>query len=122
MIHDNTQSFPGISDLVAELKLLTNLNDHGGACLLIAKALGRDDLAERFHRINRQQLHLGHLTHELGFARDEACRVLRQHAKNSLCNTDYVLLRRFIGGACVPDDDPVMEASKKTSRGRVKLV
>lgn len=64
-------------------------NDHGGAYYEAAKALGCEDLTERFERINRRQLDLGHLPHDLYAERHGLYQELMSFARANMCATAY---------------------------------
>jgi hypothetical protein len=78
------QPILSIETLASRMKSLIEVNDHGGAYLLAAKGLGCTDLVERFERINRRQLELGHLPPDLEEDRRRACESLKVFAKKKL--------------------------------------
>lgn len=72
-----------------EIRSLTQLNDHSGACLLAARWLGDTPLTERFAHIHRRQMELGHLPHDLYEARHKAYQDLLVAAKAALDEPTY---------------------------------
>lgn len=75
--------------LLRRIKVQVQLNDHGEAYLLAAKALGCEELVQRFERINRQHLSLGHLPPRLNEARRTAYEALLVQARKKLSAGDY---------------------------------
>lgn len=54
-----------LSQLARSVRTKVNQNDHGGAYLMIAEAIGDNELAQAFARINKEYMRTGHLPFEL---------------------------------------------------------
>lgn len=76
--------------LLKELRGLVQVNDHGGACQCAAVALGCNNLAERFGSINRRQMELGHLPHNLYEERQGLRQQLMAAAQEKLNPAEYM--------------------------------
>lgn len=74
---------------IAEILLLKSVNDHGAAYLMAAQALGLSDLADRFERINRKQLALGHLPPDLCHDRHVALEEMLAFARSHMITQSY---------------------------------
>lgn len=72
-----------------QVRELTATNDHGGALLTTAKALGCDDLVVHLEAIQRQRLHLGHLPQNLYDERHGIYKNLLAVAQDKLGEADY---------------------------------
>lgn len=79
-----------------EIRALTQVNDCGAAYQLVAKALGCAALADQFGQINRRQLELGHLPHELYEARHRLYQELMAQARALLEDAEYRQLYRSL--------------------------
>lgn len=72
-----------------EIKGLTANNCHGEAMLAAAKALGNEELAERFASINQRHMAMGHLQMKLYEERRDAYVTLIEEAKAKLSPGDF---------------------------------
>jgi hypothetical protein len=66
------------------ISFLTSGNNHGEAYLVAAKALGSEDLAERFTAINRRHTELGYLPVDLHAERYAVYEKMMELSKRTL--------------------------------------
>jgi hypothetical protein len=72
-----------------QIKRLTQINDHGEAYFVAAKALGNDALALKFKAINRRHEQLGSLPVDLYATRRSAYEELMAFAKKAMKPETY---------------------------------
>lgn len=80
---------PICTSVLRKIRKLTASNDHGGAYIEAAKALGSPDLADCFHRIRQEHLRLGELPAPLYDERRSFYTQLLALAKTQLGNAEY---------------------------------
>lgn len=71
------------------IRQLTNNNDHGGALIEAANALGCKDIAESLEHIQRQHIRLGHLPADLYTRRYGLYQDILKFARRKLCEADF---------------------------------
>lgn len=75
-----------------KIRQQTDINDHGGALLTLAKALGCESLALQIAAINQRQEVLGHLPSHLASEREELAKQLMLEARRYLSEASYQAL------------------------------
>lgn len=78
--------------VVVRVKRLTAINAHGEAYLLAAQALGHDELARAFTRINAAHSRTGFLSAELAQERRSAYEQLMTYARSHLAPLTFQAL------------------------------
>lgn len=75
--------------LIARLRELREINNHGDAYLIAAKWLGATKLAEDFDCINRRHEALGYLPPDMVWDRHEAYQDMLKVAQRALSPSNY---------------------------------
>ena len=75
--------------IIRRIRYLTAINDHGQAYVMAAKALGDDELALKFERINRIHTEHGELSAALNTERYGVYQELMAAAKKVLAPATY---------------------------------
>jgi len=77
------------NETLTDIAELVEVNDHGGAYLLVAKTIGSDRLIKAMKDVNRRHLAQGYLTAELDGRRWEIYKELLEEARAKLSEEDY---------------------------------
>ena len=70
-----------IQNLINKIRLMTEINDHGGSVLLLAEFLNEELHTYTIHRINQEHHQKGHLTRELNCERHGVLEALLEIVK-----------------------------------------